>query len=434
MVLSFSLLAGAACDRGSRDASDRQSEADHEGQSAQEAPEPQEASPQATADVELTRYERTTTPGATARRNLDAQIQSAKRTAERREYAADAVIAHVSLLTTRVQFFATYSDFDSAFEAFATMNEDARQSPAAQRRLAGIEGAVHRFADSRARLEVIEGVSSGEGLRTLALAVGDDLEPFVATAREAANERPDYEHLVSLASLLAAQGQFAEADEAYRRAIEAYPNVSPFPIAWVQFQRGVMWAERADRPENAVPLYEDAVRMVPGYVVASVHLAELEAENGRTDAAIARLERIAEATEDPEPSALLSELYAEKGDDEKAADHARRADQMYQGLLESYPAAFADHATEFYLGAGADAEKAWTLASGNLERRQDARARLLAAEAGFAAGQKEAACEVLRDAADSPVVAGSVPLQQAIASHASDCNIALNDAAEAGAR
>jgi len=54
-----------------------------------------------------------------------------------------------------------------------------------------------------------------------------------------------------------------------------YRDVSPFPIAYVAFQRGVMWAELANAPERALPLYREAVERLPGYVVANVHLAEL---------------------------------------------------------------------------------------------------------------------------------------------------------------
>lgn len=433
IFISSSLLASAACDRSPQDNSGRQSDENVDERPLPESPDSPEVQPSTSADVELTRYERTTTPGPMARGNLDAQIQAAARSAERRGYPVGAVIGYVDLLKTRIQFFATYSDFDTAFETFAKLDEEAKQTPAAQRSLAGLEGAVHRFSESRARLEGIEGANAEDSLRTIALAVGDDLEPFVIAAREAANENPDYEHYVSLGSLLAAQGEFDSADEAYRNAINAYANVSPFPIAWVQFQRGVMWAERADRSENAVPLYEDAVRMIPGYVVANVHLAELQAEGGDVDGAIARLERIKEVTEDPEPAGLLSELYAQTDNPEKASENARRADEMYQGLLEKYPAAFADHATEFYLGPGDSAEKAWTLASENLERRQDARARLLAVEAAFAAGAEDAGCTVLRDAQGSPVISGSVPLKQEIETQRSRCNLNSEDPADTSA-
>ena len=45
-------------------------------------------------------------------------------------------------------------------------------------------------------------------------------------------------------------------------ALATYRDVSPFPLAWIAFQRGVMWAEMADRPDLARPLYEEAVRRV----------------------------------------------------------------------------------------------------------------------------------------------------------------------------
>jgi hypothetical protein len=62
------------------------------------------------------------------------------------------------------------------------------------------------------------------------------------------------------------------------------------------------------------------------------------------------------------------------------ADARRR----YEGLLAKYPQAFADHAAEFYLGAGANAERAWALAQDNLAQHPTRRAHLLAIRAAHA--------------------------------------------------
>jgi hypothetical protein len=57
------------------------------------------------------------------------------------------------------------------------------------------------------------------------------------------------------------------------------------------------------------------------------------------------------------------------------------AAERYDELLAKHPQAFADHAAEFWLAAGADPDKALRLAKMNLEVRNTPRARGLLAQA-----------------------------------------------------
>ena len=54
-----------------------------------------------------------------------------------------------------------------------------------------------------------------------------------------------------------------------------------------------------------------------------------------------------------------------------------RAAARYDELVARHPEAFADHAAEFWLAAGADPHRALSLASRNLEVRQTPRAHEL---------------------------------------------------------
>jgi hypothetical protein len=63
--------------------------------------------------------------------------------------------------------------------------------------------------------------------------------------------------------------------------------------------------------------------------------------------------------------------------------------------------AFLDHAAEFYLGPGADPERAWTLAQQNFANRQTDRAAVLAIKAAEAGGRYPEACDLLRQYPDS---------------------------------
>ena len=58
-----------------------------------------------------------------------------------------------------------------------------------------------------------------------------------------------------------------------------------------------------------------------------------------------------------------------------------RAAARYDELIASHPEAFADHAAEFWLAAGADQDKALGLAKMNVEVRNTPSARRLLARA-----------------------------------------------------
>lgn len=74
-----------------------------------------------------------------------------------------------------------------------------------------------------------------------------------------------------------------------------------------------------------------------------------------------------------------------------------RAGQRYESLLADYPLAFADHAAEFYLGPGADPERAWLLAKQNLANRETDRSVALVVKAAEATGRYAEASTLLRD-------------------------------------
>jgi hypothetical protein len=160
-----------------------------------------------------------------------------------------------------------------------------------------------------------------------------------------------------------------------------------------------MWAEQAANPERALPHYVEAVRRLPAHVSANVHLAELEVELGRRDAAIQRLRRVVDQTIDPEPAGLLGELLgAQNPADPASSALIERARAGYQALLERHRDAFLDHAAEFFAGPGADAALASSLARDNLALRQTPRAHALAIEAALAAQDPALACQLVAGA------------------------------------
>ncbi|MDQ3031220.1 MAG: tetratricopeptide repeat protein [Myxococcota bacterium] len=334
-------------------------------------------------------FDARTTPGDTAVINLDAQIDALSGLVER--YGRDLnAVALVPLLLQRAQVLGAIEDVEAAADAAAVISD-----PVMRGRLQGATlAARHEWDEALARLPESGAETGAETEReTIALARGEDPAPIVAAREARALEAPSFRAETELAIALTEAGRYDDADAAYRRALAEYRDVSPFPIAFVQFQRGVMWAERAGRPGRAVELYRDAVRRVPDYVVANVHLAELELELGLRDEAIARLRRIAAQTLDPEAAGTLAELLTAESPAESDT-YLATASARYEHLLAEHRLAYADHATEFFLGPGADPERALALALENLANRPTERAYDLAITAALATDDLALACRL----------------------------------------
>jgi len=151
----------------------------------------------------------------------------------------------------------------------------------------------------------------------------------------------------------------------------------------LDFQRGLMWLEHGDL-HAARAWFEAAQRRVPAYAPALGHLAEVDIALGAREAAITRLRPLAVDSDDPEYAGLLAGLLSEAGQAQEARHWRAKAAARYDALLERHPAAFADHAAEFWLAAGADTRKAHQLARQNLELRQTPRAQALLRRAALA--------------------------------------------------
>src|SRR5262249_55087878 len=133
--------------------------------------------------------------------------------------------------------------------------------------------------------------------------------------------------------------------------------------------------------------YRRALRLLPEFVQAGVHLAELEIARGDRIAARARLESIVARQAEPEALALLGTLETAAAHRARGARRIERARRIYENLLLRHPSAYADHAAEFFLGPGRDPERAWTLALRNLDARTTDRALGLAERAARATGR-----------------------------------------------
>jgi tetratricopeptide (TPR) repeat protein len=259
---------------------------------------------------------------------------------------------------------------------------------------------THRFADAKKFLgqaRVVEILPEAANRLSLSIdqACGTQLDRVLKARRKAAASGR-LEDLVPLGALLADLGEYTEADEIYQRAIKEYQDVSPFALAWVCFQLGVLWGELVPetQPSRAAFWYQKAVEYLPAYVKARVHLSEIYLEEGRVGDAEALL-LPAIPSGDPEVSWRLADVMLVADRFAEAQTQMQSARSGFEALLKKHLLAFADHGAEFYAGSGDDAGRAFELAKINVANRPTLRAFEQAYATAVDAGKIEAASEII---------------------------------------
>jgi tetratricopeptide (TPR) repeat protein len=240
---------------------------------------------------------------------------------------------------------------------------------------AEVASAVHRFDDAQGHLAraALMGAPS-EATDRVALTInqarGEKLAAVLDARRRIAIASGRLEDLVPLGALLADIERFAEADAVYRQAFHSYDDVSPFPLAWVCFQLGLLWGELVPVPDaNLGALwYRRAIVYLQGYVKARVHLAEIYASQGQLDDAEGLLRPVLSSC-DPEIRWRLADILVAQGRFEEAETQLNVARSGFDKLLEKHLLAFADHASAFYAGSGNDRRRALELARANVGNR-----------------------------------------------------------------
>src|SRR5262245_2065551 len=260
---------------------------------------------------------------------------------------------------------------------------------------AEVASTVHRFAEARDHLARAASLGApreevDRHLLSIDQACGVDLDAVLAARRRIVTASGRLEDFVPLGALLADLEHFAEADAVYRQALAAYDDVSPFPLAWVCFQLGMLWGELVPVPDLSLAAlwYRRAIAYLPGYVKARVHLSEICASQGQTEDAEGLL-LPALSSGDPEVRWRLADVLTAQERFEEAEIQLEAARFGFDELVGRHPLAFADHAAEFYAGSGNDLRRALELARANVANRPTRRAvkqaHAIAVRAGEAA-------------------------------------------------
>ena len=312
---------------------------------------------------------------------------------------AEEIVANERLASQFLGDLDVLDRLDTLALQFARADESSR-APLVQAEAAST---AHRFDD--ARIYLARAVRMGaprEAIEHQVLAIdqacGVELDAVLAARQGFAMASGRLEDLVPLGAVLADLKRFAEADAVYRQAFSSYDDVSPFPLAWVCFQLGLLWGELVPIPDPSLAAfwYRRAIAYLPGYVKARVHLAEIYASQGRTGDAEALL-LPALSSRDPEVRWRLADVLVAQGRFEEAERQLDAARSGFDQLLEGHLLAFADHAAEFYAGSGNDCRRALELARTNVANRPTRRAlkqahaiAMIADEAGAASRPHEA--------------------------------------------
>jgi tetratricopeptide (TPR) repeat protein len=323
-----------------------------------------------------------TTDGVIAILNLQAQIDGLE-TQIGDQPTVEGQVALIELITLRGLILGLVSDYERAgILAERLVNSEAADGAAYVAR-ARTRATFHRFADALKDLDVAEGFSwNADAVKIERAAILQALGRYdeALAIQDVADRRPNFESLGALAGLLAERGEIESAERLYQESRSCYRGVSPLPLALLDFQRGLMWMHNG-RWDDARTWFESARRCVPAFAPAQGHLAEVEAELGDTDTAIARLVPLSASSDDPDYVAQLARILREIGRTDESDHWCRLAAARYDELVGWHPEAFADHAAEFWLGAGADPNKALWLARLNFDVRKTPRARELLAHA-----------------------------------------------------
>ncbi len=259
----------------------------------------------------------------------------------------------------------------------------------------------HRFADALVDLDAAQALGmSADALmparRDLALSQGKYRELSAMMASSDRTSERDFYGIAFDAHVLQLKGDSIGASKLYAQAQDAYIDTSPVPLAWLYVQQGAAILDTGDA-RRARHFFSAAYDRLPGYTLATEHLAETEALLGNVDRARTLYEEAIAASDDPAFIDALAKIEREAGNENLASQLEKRAREGWDTRLIAYPFAFSGHAIDYFIERG-DTQRALALAHANIEQRRDIESLALLAEAESAAGNVEQACVALREA------------------------------------
>jgi len=346
--------------------------------------------PEAMASLTTNREFRTTA-GVIALTNLQSQIEGLERRANLGLLSIAEQVELSEFVAQRGYILGRIVDYERAEEQAENLCRLSPEDGLAYLARARSRARFHRFREALSDLDKAQRLGAERQVidterAGIFQAIGE-YDQAIALFHDATERQADFASLAALAVLYAELGDMTVAEQFFEESQYAYRGVSPIPVARLEFQRGHMWMGMGEL-QLARSWFEAAVQRLPSYAPAQGHLAEVEAEFGKTETAINRLIPLTTSSDDPDYCATLARILLKIGQPKEADGWRRKAAAGYNDLLSRHPEAFADHAAAFWLDVASDPQRALSLAKLNLEIRQTPRAKKLVDRATRACAKK----------------------------------------------
>ncbi len=273
----------------------------------------------------MTEREPVTTAGVIAMANLEVRIGGYVSRAGGGRLTVRERVELVELIALRGQVLGSIADLELAARLTDGLVDQVPSDARSFLARARMRGIFHRFGSALSDLDTAAGLGGDsvalEAERAALYQALGRYDEALEIRRPAANTDPDFSSLAALAVLHGERGELDQAECHFTAAIRRYRGTSPFPLAMLELQRGRLWIENDDH-RRARAWIASAVRRLPEYVPAQGHLAELDADQGETSAAIARLRPLAIRSDDPGYATQLARSLSDDGQTEEALDLA----------------------------------------------------------------------------------------------------------------
>jgi tetratricopeptide (TPR) repeat protein len=327
--------------------------------------------------------------------NLDGQIEGL----EARGNDRAARLSLVEMLSARGQYLGRIADYEKALAIAEALVKELPEHAPVLAAHAGMLATFHRFPEALAELAEAEkhglnadrlaaaraAIFSAQGKYQEALALAPKDEQTMTAMQ-----------LASAGVLAGEMGKLPEAERLLNAARAKYPDVSPFPLAWMDVQQAKLYEAHGLR-EKARRHYERALSLLPQYAVAASHLAAMSDPKSAIE-----LLRKANRADDPEVLVQLADAQRRAGLEKESKASLEAAVARYDVLTKAHPQAFADHAASMWLGPGRDAQKALSFAKTNASIRTTSESIDLLLTAATAAKNDGEACAAAKTALSLP--------------------------------
>src|SRR5262245_29632565 len=223
----------------------------------------------------------TLTDGTIALLNLQAQIDGLEGHCTSAEAAT-----LIDLLILRGLILGRISDYERAAQLANRQVGAAPTDAAAYMARARTRAVFHRFAEALDDLDDVDRMSPHDAAarreRAAILQAQGRSDEALAAYSAVIDGVGQFERAAALTGLWAERGEGDTAHRFYLDSLRSSRGISPFPVALLDFQLGVIWMRHA-RLEEARTCFEAAIARVPAYAAAHGHLAEVEADLGNPE-------------------------------------------------------------------------------------------------------------------------------------------------------